>query len=339
WWGSPYTAGDEILFVYANPIQQGVDTYSFTTTAPAEFTIAKGDVNNDGDVNISDVVMLINYLLQISDLETDAQMYAADHNGDYAINIADAVSIIQDILNRSGKLLASTSPAENSLISLSETAIIYENEIQLPMTLTADGDISALQVELTYDHQILVPDTPVLNGGSWNDINVLYTSSQPGKVIYLFYSLGGSTLPIAEDLIFPFRNITGDENVSTKISLTQAVVAGSNGRSTVLEYGNRTAKTNAVPETYSLYPNYPNPFNPVTNIEFDLPEVSLVTIHVYNILGQQVRTLIDGNKIAGHHRIQWDGRNTYGESLASGVYFVRFKANEFLQNQKIMLLK
>ncbi|SVC19184.1 uncharacterized protein METZ01_LOCUS272038, partial [marine metagenome] len=77
WWNTQFNQGDSVTFHYANPLQNGLDTYRFTTVAPQEFSIAKGDVNYDDEVNIADAVMLINVLLQDLDLEDDAQIYAA----------------------------------------------------------------------------------------------------------------------------------------------------------------------------------------------------------------------------------------------------------------------
>lgn len=89
-----------------------------------------------------------------------------------------------------------------------------------------------------------------------------------------------------------------------------------------------------LPETYSLSQNYPNPFNPTTEINFDLPQRSKVRLTVYNILGQEVKTLADREMEAGKHVIQWDA----GEQ-ATGVYFYKLEAGEFTETRKMMLLK
>tara|TARA_B100000902_G_scaffold374535_1_gene403605 strand:+ start:679 stop:945 length:267 start_codon:yes stop_codon:yes gene_type:complete len=88
-----------------------------------------------------------------------------------------------------------------------------------------------------------------------------------------------------------------------------------------------------------MHPNYPNPFNPITNIRYDLPTVSMVSIEIYNILGQRVRTLLNKTQMAGHHYIQWNGKDQYDKNMPSGVYLVKFKANNFNHQRKIMLIK
>jgi len=339
WWGAPYSAGDEILFVYSNPIQQGIDTYSFSTVAPVEFAIEKGDVNYDEDVNISDVVMLINYLLQITDLETNAQLFASDFNSDYAINISDAVGIINSILGQSARLMATLSDAGNVTISIQEEPVTSNNVLRLPVEITSDGALAALQIELNYESEILEPMYPITEGEGWNGINVLFHSPNPGKVVYLFYSLNGAEIPIDTPPLFEFRNISGQDKYSTKVRLNEAVFANPSGVSALVEYGNTLSKTNVLPEKYAMHPNYPNPFNPITYINYDLPKMSVVNIEIFNILGQKVKTLMSGNQMAGHHRVQWNGKNDFDKALPSGVYLVKFKANHFDHHQKIMLLK
>ena len=88
-----------------------------------------------------------------------------------------------------------------------------------------------------------------------------------------------------------------------------------------------------------LHPNYPNPFNPSTEIHFTLSTVSDVRLNVYDILGRRVATLIDENLEGGEHIIQWDGKGSDGQSLASGIYFYRLTAGEFVETKKMMLVK
>ena len=94
-----------------------------------------------------------------------------------------------------------------------------------------------------------------------------------------------------------------------------------------------------VPAEFELAQNFPNPFNASTTIAFQLAFASQVELAIYNISGQRVRTLISGSLPAGHHRLQWDGRNDRGESVASGAYLYQLSASDFVATRQLMLLK
>jgi flagellar hook assembly protein FlgD len=95
-----------------------------------------------------------------------------------------------------------------------------------------------------------------------------------------------------------------------------------------------------VPREFSLSQNYPNPFNPTTTINFSLPERSRVELKIYDLLGREVAALIEGDEIqAGVHRVQWNGRNRFGEAVSTGVYFYRIVAGGFVQTKKMLLIK
>lgn len=103
------------------------------------------------------------------------------------------------------------------------------------------------------------------------------------------------------------------------------------------EFGTVVANTNPadqLPTVYSLGQNYPNPFNPATEISFALPNAGPVTLVVFNVLGQEVETLVDRQMEAGNHSVSWNAAN-----YSSGVYFYRLNAERFTQTMKMMLLK
>ena len=96
----------------------------------------------------------------------------------------------------------------------------------------------------------------------------------------------------------------------------------------------------ALPTVYALDANYPNPFNPSTNIQFALPEAGEVSLTIYDLTGRVIQTLADGRMAAGYHRVVWDGRNARGASVATGVYFYRIvTSGGFVATRKMILLK
>ncbi|MFQ5768944.1 MAG: T9SS type A sorting domain-containing protein [bacterium] len=96
---------------------------------------------------------------------------------------------------------------------------------------------------------------------------------------------------------------------------------------------------NKQPEEYVLFPNYPNPFNSKTMIAYRLSTVSNVELIVFDVLGEEVVTLIKKKQPAGDYLVRWNGRNDEGRGVASGIYFYRLKAGTFVQTKKLLLLR
>jgi hypothetical protein len=89
-----------------------------------------------------------------------------------------------------------------------------------------------------------------------------------------------------------------------------------------------------IPSTYSLKQNYPNPFNPVTKISYDIPKQGLVTMKVYDVLGREVRELVNEVKAPGNYTVDFNGTE-----LSSGVYFYKLEANGFSDIKRMILIK
>jgi flagellar hook assembly protein FlgD len=94
-----------------------------------------------------------------------------------------------------------------------------------------------------------------------------------------------------------------------------------------------------LPKAFALGHNYPNPFNPTTHFNIEIPKTADVTIAVYDVLGQQVSTLLSGQQNAGYMTVEWDGKDAHGQQSPTGIYFVRMTADEFTATTKIMLMK
>lgn len=97
--------------------------------------------------------------------------------------------------------------------------------------------------------------------------------------------------------------------------------------------------TNVIPLDFSLSQNYPNPFNPITTIQFGIPEESKVSLLVFDLLGREVRALINSNLQAGYHKVVWNGTDHLGKPVASGMYFTVMQSGDFREVRKMVLLK
>ena len=93
------------------------------------------------------------------------------------------------------------------------------------------------------------------------------------------------------------------------------------------------------PSSFKLYSNYPNPFNPVTNLQYDLPQDGLVNITVYDMLGNVINNLVNTYRSPGYKSVQWNATNNQGQPVSAGVYLYSIEAGEFRQTKKMILLK
>ena len=94
-----------------------------------------------------------------------------------------------------------------------------------------------------------------------------------------------------------------------------------------------------IPKQFILYSNYPNPFNPVTTIRYDLSKESFVDITIYDMLGNVVNNLVSENQSSGYKSIQWNATNYKGEPVSAGVYLYKIKAGDFIETKKMILFK
>ena len=94
-----------------------------------------------------------------------------------------------------------------------------------------------------------------------------------------------------------------------------------------------------MPERFNLSQNYPNPFNPTTMIQYDLPEATQVAIMIYDLMGREVRTLVNSVEQAGYKTVLWDSKDSYGQPVSGGIYIYHIQAGEYSQTKKMVLLK
>jgi len=98
-------------------------------------------------------------------------------------------------------------------------------------------------------------------------------------------------------------------------------------------------KSETFPQGFVLEQNFPNPFNPSTTIDYELPENGLVNIKIYDITGRQINTLVSSHQYSGYKSIQWNATNNHGERVSAGIYLYIIQAGEFVQTKKMVLLK
>jgi hypothetical protein len=107
----------------------------------------------------------------------------------------------------------------------------------------------------------------------------------------------------------------------------------------ILEANLSVDEKTEIPVKFALHPAYPNPFNPMTNIRYDLPQASYVDLRIFDLNGREVRTLAKGFDHAGTKTVIWDAKDNHGQSVSAGVYIYRLESSGLVQSQKLILLK
>ena len=131
--------------------------------------------------------------------------------------------------------------------------------------------------------------------------------------------------------------------VTTSLNTTTNVICGiTTGLSPfvlAVPDGGTGADDVSVPTRYVLYQNVPNPFNPNTSIQYNIIEDVRVNLAIYDVAGRLVRTLVDKNQRASLYQVTWDGVDNAGQTVATGIYFYRLTAGNFVETRKMLLLK
>jgi len=137
----------------------------------------------------------------------------------------------------------------------------------------------------------------------------------------------------------PVNGATVSLNVKATDGIDTVDVTGDNRVIYVNRYEYLSTEGEGVPVAFALHENYPNPFNPTTTLRFDLPEVSDITLTIYNMLGQKVKTFNMQSTPAGYHSINWNATNDFGEQVGAGVYLYQLQTKDFVKTRKMVLLK
>ena len=129
-------------------------------------------------------------------------------------------------------------------------------------------------------------------------------------------------------------DVSVTDGVEDVISENGSLNVGINASAAVLSINGEL-----LPEVFALHQNYPNPFNPVTTLRYDIPENSRVNITIYDMLGRQVKTLVNQTQDAGYKSIIWNATNNYGKPVSAGIYLYQIQAGEYISTKKMVLLK
>ncbi len=236
-----------------------------------------------------------------------------------------------------GDLLAARPSDFGSLPKVSAREIVVKpgEEFTLSIELTDLSEAYSAEFSLSYDANWLeareVSLSELTSGFMLEDritsdqIKIALAGAKPvsgnGNLAGITFKVSDNVKP-GERTEIKLLNLRVNESQVMELNLSYVVSVGA-----------------LVPEKFSLSQNRPNPFNPVTSIEYSIPARSHVVLEVYNLLGQKVVILVNGEQEAGIHQAIWDGKDKGGNTVSSGIYFYRMKSDKFSEVKKMVLMK
>jgi hypothetical protein len=225
------------------------------------------------------------------------------------------------------KVIANHSPSSFALSEQDSVYITMANFDSDSIVFGWDESADVDGDELTYHFTAEL----VIN----NQLTTEYDTTLTTNVMKIDYQSVFDEIYAAQAML---AGIEWDVSVSDGIEEVMAengpLTVGINASDAVL-----TISEELLPKTFALHQNYPNPFNPVTTLRYDLPEQANVNIIIYDMLGRQVRTLLNQTQDSGFKSVIWNATNDFGKPVSAGVYLYQIQAGEFVQTKKMVLLK
>jgi len=293
-----------------------------------------GDVNSDDVVDINDLLSVVDFILEVA-MPTEIQFRNSDLNRDDVLNVADVIMMIDIIIpGVNARRIA------KDVASIAELSLRNGGGTSLLLDLAYDGFVRGIQFDLSTDMSRISFGSPLLNELQ-EGVMINSHTLEDGSTRVLAVNMNGGLLSFSTDgfITVPVM-INTDRGDRVKVDLSGVQLIGQDGQNIpVAAKGDGSVALELIPMQYALYQNFPNPFNPVTEIQFDVPDGSVLDLVVYNLMGQQVRRLVNGEIQAGYHRVVWDGLNDRGEPVSTGVYIYSLISPSFHNTKKMVLLK
>jgi hypothetical protein len=232
----------------------------------------------------------------------------------------------------------------NVFVSLPNIEAEQGSQVSVPIYIENAEDMEAIDIKIQYDSVILQAVSGNLNASVLqNSFAYQINVSQPGIVTISLYSI---SVPYSGNgnifnLVFQVSGEVGQVSdlafIELNINEADYLANTTNGGITVL--ASNTGEQVLILQKSALLGNYPNPFNPETAIHFYLEKTSKVTLSIFNVKGQLIRTILQNELETGYHSINWNGKDGKQKELPSGIYFYQIKTENFSEIKKALLIK
>ena len=242
-----------------------------------------------------------------------------DGYGEYA---HDSIMVTVNSVNDIPTAFSLSSPLDSTEFIITSSSIGQDEMIDITWSASADADGDTIEYGFVlYAGQYLL-STPELYA---TNVSIPFLSISHTTVANFLETAGYQSIS-CDWMVFATdgKDTTNSAEIRTIIIDARALLS---------------AETLLIPDVFTLHQNYPNPFNPTTRIRYDLPNPEYVSINIYNLMGNKIKSLIKAEQEAGHKSVIWNARNDLGQAVSAGTYIYSIEAGKFRQNRKMILLK
>lgn len=299
----------------------------------------KGDMNCDGCINIVDLVHVVNIILGNTN-PTEAELWAADYNDDGVINVMDIIDMVGSICNPSP-------PSAKGVLTQAELSIhnaitLASGQTVIPIALYHRGDVAGAQFEIAFNRGQFVLDQ-IIPSERCQDMMVEWTARDGHMTVLMYFQDAGAIPAGGDPILYMVQERSLDHTSAGGFRIEDVVLGNQYGESIPVEVADKTGSPEiGIPDDYALMQNSPNPFNPMTDIRYQISDHGSpvhTTLRIYNVLGQEVRILVEGLQNPGTYTVQWDGRDQYGREVGSGIYFYSLRAGAWRMTKTMTLVR
>jgi hypothetical protein len=299
-----------------------------------------GDVSRNGELSYYDAAMILKHLVGYVNLD-DLQVDLADASYNGEVSALDASVVAQYV----AQLSVDIPPTDNSsLLTTSEFGGFDDAEFYPGQTLEVEllinqcTNLLSFELEIEYDGSIMSFEQSVWES-PYDDFTI-EENNEDGLLRIAGFSGSGSENGNLVKLHFTVAETFDGEEIEVTVSKYRLNenVEGVN----VVGVFTKSAmgiESDLIPGQYALHQNHPNPFNPLTTLQYDLPEDAVVHITIYDMMGRVVCNLVNSQQTAGYKSVQWNATNDAGSPVSAGLYLYTIEAGQFRQTKKMVLLK